>query len=131
MRVKVYKNLNNGLWSIKCSKAGVVLGYASSLILTHCDFVVYELGRQRVLREKQKNVHAFVIGTLSSVDGFNPFKGRTIETIENNKKVTNPEIVTYDPYKYPSFVSTKDLKPITKADRVLLSGNTVIKNDWM
>lgn len=92
--VKVYKNLHNGLWSIKDAKTGLVLGHTSELTLHICTFKVSESGRQRVLKEKQKNVHAYVIGYYHSdtaifTDGvvitYNPYKDSHFTTLESNR----------------------------------------------
>jgi hypothetical protein len=53
--------------------------------LTNVTFKVSEAGRQRVLQEKRKNVHAGVVGTLVDSLGsvgservtYNPYKGGT------------------------------------------------------
>lgn len=86
--VKVYKNLHKNCWSIK--QKNLVVAYADVLYLKDCIFKVNEKGRQRVISEKRKNVHAYVIGKI--VD-FN---------VECIKKVT------YNPYKYPFFYDVDD-----------------------
>ena len=63
--VRVYRNLNNGKISILDKKTNKVVGYAKSCFVIPMDnqttikCVVLEGGRNRVLRDKQKNVHAF------------------------------------------------------------------------
>ena len=83
MRVKVYYNLHKHTFSIqsKTPKGWRVTGYADRLNLTDVEFRVSDAGRQRVLKEGRKNVHAFVIGNLTdeeletSVDvSYNPYK---------------------------------------------------------
>lgn len=68
MKVRVYFNLHSGLWSIQDYKTRRVIGHASRVNLTDCTFQVSEAGRQRVLRERKKNVHAFVVGTLCGAE---------------------------------------------------------------
>jgi len=61
-RVRVYKNLHKDCWSVW---QGKVLFYTQEIHLRDVTFLVLESGRQRVLREKRKNVHAFVCGFLT------------------------------------------------------------------
>lgn len=73
MRVRVYYNLNRAVWSIKAMEGefkGRVIGYASSVVLSYAHTVVSEAGRQRVLREQRKNVHAYIDGQLEHVGGY-------------------------------------------------------------
>lgn len=85
-RVQVYRNLHKTdgghVWfSIK--KGGYVVAHTTRITISEVEFQVNEAGRQRVLREKKKNVHAFVtgrfwgIGECGTVDGsfhYNPYK---------------------------------------------------------
>ena len=71
-RVKVYRTLRHGrktrpLYSIM--HKGRVIARVHQVLLTNVTFVVRESGRQRVLREKRKNVHAFVEGYLTDEMG--------------------------------------------------------------
>lgn len=70
-KVFVYKNLNKNMWSIRAEAGpakGKVIGHAHYVRLYDCKFRVSEAGRQRVLRTKQKNVHAGVVGILAEED---------------------------------------------------------------
>ena len=118
MKVQVYRNLHNGLISIQDLSTGLVLGHASSVDLQHATFIVREAGRQQVIKEKRKNVHAFVRGKVVDVVNFQPFKGRG-EGIEddspyawgNSTKLQRGSMlvtttkVSYNPYKAPHFVT--------------------------
>lgn len=59
-RVQVYRNLHTGTWSVR--QGGIVIDHPLELMLRDCRFVVQPAGRARVLREKRKNVHAYVSG---------------------------------------------------------------------
>jgi hypothetical protein len=96
MKVFVYWNIHAGCWSIRCCKTKKVIEHLHSLTLTNATFKVSEAGRQRVIREKRKNVHAGVQGELSHD---NPF----IEGIP----------VRYNPYTQPTF--TSEGQPIFEA----------------
>ena len=113
MKVQVYRNLHNGLISIQDLSTGLVLGHADAIDLKHADFIVREAGRQRVIKEKRKNVHAFVRGEVVDVFNFQPYKGRGIEGhLEGEGTrlhqcslfVATTTEVSYNPYKAAHFV---------------------------
>ena len=66
------------------------------------EFIVSDAGRQRVIREKRKNVHAGIRGLWV---GTSPFP---LETI-NGKRIT------YNPYRFNTFVKCGNLKPVLRA----------------
>lgn len=70
MRVRVYRNLNNGKLSILHKKLGRVLGYADSVRMIEVKFVVLPGGKQRALRTGERNVHAFVEGVIVGAKNF-------------------------------------------------------------
>lgn len=92
MRVFVYYNLHRHTWSIKALEGpnkGRVIGHSDTVLLHNATAKVSEAGRQRVLREKRKNVHAGIVGELVHTGGEGYFPGLE---------------VTYNPYKYSTFV---------------------------
>jgi hypothetical protein len=102
MRVFVYWNLHKDCWSVKALEGenkGRVIKHANNINLTHCTFKVSKAGRERVLREKRKNVHAGVVGNLS-------FVGEVGDTALWECASAYPAFipVTYNPYKYSTFV---------------------------
>ncbi len=108
MKVKVYYNLHKNCYSIvslEKENYGRVIKYENCVPLFDAQFKVSEKGRQRVLREQKKNVHAYVKGTW--VSKFVP-RGAV-------------KLATYNPYKYGSFVDATSKKPLAKAKQVLLS----------
>src|SRR5690606_22096230 len=70
-RVKVYRNLNKPeFFSIMAADgpaAGRVLGYAKAVEIANVTFRISQKSRERLLRDKRRNVHAFAVGTLVSV----------------------------------------------------------------
>lgn len=94
-KVLVYKNLHNGLYSIMCPKSRRVLAHGTDFNLVDCHFRVSEAGRQRVIKEKRKNVHAFVIGIYT--DGvrervkipvsYNPYESNKFYCIADNGRM--------------------------------------------
>ena len=100
--VEVYRNLHKHCFSVRYK--GHVIAHATQLYLEDVSFVVREGGRQRVLREKRKNVHAFLKGTLSKP----PSEVRPQYSLE----------VCYNPYKHKNFQC--EGSPIHFAKHVLL-----------
>jgi len=64
MKVRVYRNLHKKCLSVQTmtKKGWRVTKHVQSICLKDVSFKVSEAGRQRVLKEKRKNVHALVEG---------------------------------------------------------------------
>lgn len=106
MKVFVYFNLHKRVFSVKALEGpnkGRVIKRTGDMFLTNVEFRVSKAGRARVLREKKKNVHAGVVGYMTDAMFYCPID------------------VTYNPYKYESFVQREDESPIHKAGAVHLT----------
>ena len=125
-RHEVYRNLHTGLWSVRSSQTGLVVLHAESVILQDCKLVVQKAGRERVLQEKRKNVHAFVVGTLVGLSGrANINQDRQIfmkEARPYKLADMNKSSISYNPYKAEHFIA-EDLQntPAISARQVELS----------
>lgn len=88
--VRIYRNLNNGMLSIqaKHGKTWKVVGHVTDCILENVIFRIGEAGRQRVIRERCKNVHAWGEGILV---------GKTAD-------IFTPIALSYDPYSDQTFM---------------------------
>ena|SRR5215831_1554270 len=90
-RVVVYKNLRRGDWSIAALSGnrgrGKVIDHVRSCILANATFVVQEGSRQAVIRNRERSVHAWVIGDLVA-------SGPAPEAWQS---------ITYNPYLAPTF----------------------------
>lgn len=67
MNVRIYRNLTKSCWSVLAMEGehkGKVIAHCKAVLLKDVKPVVSEAGRQRVLREKRKAVHAYLEGTL-------------------------------------------------------------------
>ena len=103
----VYFNLHKRVWSLRsCLDRKVNGRHEPFVVLMNVTFVVSEAGRQRVIRTCRKNVHAYARGMYfdNSVDEFK----RVYRMLESGKAVR----VTYNPYKYETFVTAKFHRPI-------------------
>lgn len=136
MKVAVYRNLNRKghVYSIMAREGalkGKVLGYAHGIILENCELRVSEAGRQRVLRNKRKNVHAFIVGDLVAATGYRTHTHNSQLKFEYCSEEKWPKLIskwldkypigttiTYNPYKNASFVVKGTAKSINKANLV-------------
>jgi len=105
MRVEVYFNLHKKLFSVRDCKTGRVVHHTQRIWIEDPEFVVRKAGREKVLREKKKNVHAFVRGTWFKVQS-----DFDVSRLIDHQACSDE--VTYNPYKYDSFVTKHDAKPI-------------------
>jgi hypothetical protein len=103
-RVMVYYNLHKHTFSVRSNNRVVI--HADYVKLVDVEFKVRQGGRDKVLKDKQKNVHSFVIGILVDYCSY---------PCENMPKEPNDNIVTYNPYKYNSFVMKDTEEPIYQA----------------
>ena len=106
LRVEVYWNLHLNTYSIRAlqgPKKGLVVAHSDSVDLQDVRFVVQPAGNARVRSTNRKNVHAFMRGILTGGS-------------ESSRNCSTP--VTYDPYKYVSFVVKGTEEPIGSSPRV-------------
>ena len=106
MKVEVYRNLHQKCWSVRDAKTGLVIDHVDYIHLEDTTLVVRPAGRKKVLREKRKNVHAFIKGTASF-----------LSECDN----THSDQILYNPYRYDSFVLQDTEERITNAKHVYLN----------
>ena len=107
MRVEVYFNLHKHTWSVRSARSGRVILHTDRVHVDKPTFVVRKAGRERVLREGKKNVHAFVRGDITVFDDFDPDRN-------------GYSLVSYNPYKHDTFVDVHDVMPVRSAKRAML-----------
>lgn len=100
--VHVYWNRTLRIWSVR--QGGLVIARRSSLVLEACRFHAGESARLRVLRTGDRDVHAWIVGTLSDGPrppsavrvGYRPsepgFRRRDTDAI-----VTHASLVAFEP----------------------------------
>ena len=96
MRVRVYRNLHadsrgQGRWSVMAwqgPRKSKVIKHLDNVILADCKFIVQQSGRERVIREQRKNVHAFIEGDMKPSITLNGYDSRGA--------------VKYNPYTSPT-----------------------------
>lgn len=106
-KVFVYRNIRKSKDSYTYSVRGPkgVEQHVTSLLLTEPEIKVSPTGRERVRKEKAKNVHAGIKGKIGDQD-VSHFSWKP---------------VTYDPYKYDSFVYRDSKALVNRPDAVLLT----------
>ena len=119
--VRVFKNLKHGCYSIM--QNGAVRASARQVRLHDVEFRIRESGRQRMLREQRRNVHAFVVGML--VDFVHPDEDRELGELSGR-------VAGYFPYEFPTFVDRATHTPVRFAAMVQLDerGVTYFDDDW-
>lgn len=108
--VRVYRCLNRSgnVYSIK--QGAHVVAHTTELTLRNTTFHVGEKGRQRCLKEKQRNVHAWIIGTI------------------NDKFVPCDKEIYYNPYKTECFTLKHEKSHIDKSEFVSIWDNSIFIN---
>ena len=106
-KVRVYWNLHKNCFSVK--QNGIVKAHTDWVCLKGVEFKVSQKGRERVLREKRKNVHAYAVGYIASV-------------IDNDNEPGEEYRVTYNPYKNETFVTFADGWEVDLASTATLHG---------
>ena len=94
LRVEVYRNLHKDCYSVRALSGedkGRVIDHVQSITLRDVSFIVQPAGRNRVLEEERKNVHAFVRGTITDAP------------------VKHGMSVRYDPYLNDAFIVTRPM----------------------
>ena len=111
--VRVYRNLHNGKLSVQHYLPGRgwrVAHHADDVVLANVTFTVSEAGRARCLREKKKNVHAFIIGDEAPV--------AVVDRDENR--------VSYNPYRAGEFLLKLSGAPVHHALAAHVTGDGAI-----
>ena len=103
LKVDVYWNLHKKCYSVR--HKGKVIAHLNNVLLRDVEWIVQPAGRERVLREKRKNVHAFARGYY--VQDFSMGSGC---------------YTTYNPYKGPFFFQIRGIRhyPVYKSDTVCM-----------
>lgn len=116
--IEVYFNLHKKVFSVR--QSGLVVKHIDIIIIKDANFVVSQAGRERVLREKRKNVHAFVRGKVCYNENFSKGSSKWANTLLGNYEAGNlVKTAHYNPYKTKTFVDS-DNNPVTSAKTVYM-----------
>lgn len=86
-QLDVYRNLNNGLFSLRDSKSKLVLAHGEDFLFNVDGIFVSKKAQQRVRKDMRRSVHAY-------------FKGNVIDSQEF--EVVSK--VRYNPYEHDTFI---------------------------
>jgi len=106
-KVDVYRNLRTGGYSVR--KGGIVVHRCKAISISNPKFVVSEKGRQRVLKERQKNVHAVVRGEFE-------------QAFDKDVDTSGLHEIYYNPYTTECFIDKESGQPIHEASWALMTG---------
>jgi hypothetical protein len=124
LNYEVYWNIRLKCWSVRMNRK--VIGHYSQLFLQQCTFHVSERGRQRVLRERRKNVHAVVRGSMLSWQAHERVEQDMLTGGLGVPWDCPGETVTYNPYRGPDF-TTADGIAVKSAQFVLFRKDGKLK----
>lgn len=112
-KFRIYYNFHKKLFSVqeKVDGSWKVVEHVKDIYLRNVKFKVSEAGRQRVLKEKRKNVHAFMLGERW------PFIPASSLRVFDE--------VSYNPYVGPNFMVKTEHKPLDYAKYVAIVHNRV------
>jgi hypothetical protein len=112
-QIRIYYNFTKKIFSVqeKVNGSWKVVEYTNEIFIRNATFKVSESGRQRVLKQKRKNVHAFILGERF------PFIP---------KSFVYRDEVSYNPYKQGNFMLVSENKPLDRAKYVAIIGGKVI-----
>lgn len=105
---------------------GGKVAHADSLLMRDVDFAVQKAGRQRVIDEGRKNVHAFVRGTLVYADGEPGFLADDRSAVSRmiDECLWNGYSILYNPYEGDCFINMSGRK-VDGADFVYLQNKKI------
>lgn len=112
-KVLVYRNLHENTLSIR--KGNLVHGYAQMVVLYGVTFSVGKSGNEKANITKQKNVHAYVKGSIIFATDF-----EDVEATYKKLEELGYKRVYYNPFKVKTFVLYSTFEPIYKADKAIV-----------
>ncbi len=114
-RVEVYWNIRRGCFSVRYCHGTLIPNqpHRTEMHLEDVHWVVQQGGRERVLREGKKNVHAFARGWMRAT-----YTDRNHEVLR--QRIGNPladiRSIAYNPYKMKTFQAKADGAQIVLSD---------------
>lgn len=114
LKADVYRNLQRDCFSVRSRETenyGEVIDHATVVFISPAEFVVQPKGRERVLEERRKNVHAFIRGRVTMNARYPDIKMSAIPMKQ----------ITYHPYERGEFYCLSNNKGIDEADWALVT----------
>lgn len=117
----VYRNLTRKTFSVK--HGGRVIEHADRILILSGNFKVNENGRQRVIREQKKYVHAFITTTDGYIRDREGAIENSIEYWDLNSRQKRE--VSYNPFKNETFIFRDSGEPVEGSYPILIENNKV------
>ena len=133
--VSVYYNLHRKCLSMRVK--GVVVDHPHAVVLKNVKFRVQPAGRAKVLKEKRKNVHAFVCGQLVETYGEVLHTSPCVNGLwgggkKNCEKIFSTDFqVVYNPYKYKTFIKGSGESIFETYKYTLINNKEIWVGDWI
>lgn len=114
--VRIYRNLNNHRISVQVrqDKAWRVVGHITDCVLANVHFHISEKGRQRVIKESTKNVHAWASGKLIA---------------QFDDSIPTPVDLSYNPYQNKTFVERSSQREVVDCRYLAVRDNLVFVSE--
>lgn len=122
-QVEVYRNLHNGMFSLRDPKTKLVIAHGENFVLKNAIVKYLPSGQKKAIETNTRNVHAYIIGELTFVDSivlrneisYNPF-GKQQFTFKNGKEFIGSELVYFNKGKcyVVNEVDSKNMKKVKK-----------------
>ena len=142
-RVKVYYNLQKDCLSVIDAETGLLYCHAHRVELHNAKFRVQLAGRNRVVKEKRKNVHAYIVGDCHDIGEVSKERHRLVRGKVEKYEICQckgtmwceeciPESAeqfrhaTYNPYKHDTFVDDVSGDSLFKSERVVVRDRTAV-----
>ena len=109
-KVLIYRNLNRKGRYFSIKQDGLVVAHTKRFYLTDVECVVNKSGKKRALETRQRNVHAYLKGTLSNSDSV---------------KLEFSYILNYKPFNREGFYS-ESLGNIDKCSTAYIEGDKIL-----
>tara|TARA_R110000851_G_scaffold59052_1_gene136866 strand:- start:33 stop:587 length:555 start_codon:yes stop_codon:yes gene_type:complete len=130
-KIYVYRNLHQKCWSVKYR--GLVIAHTPTAFMWDVEFVVNEAGRQRVLKEGVKNVHAYSACELDDIflpSGAEFFSDDLKDSVFDCTNTLGDSLsltVRYEPKRRGSFLERESGRNIKDAFAVFLTARGGLK----
>ena len=142
-RVKVYYNLQKDCLSVIDAETGLLYCHAHRVELHNAKFRVQLAGRNRVVKEKRKNVHAYIVGDCHDIGEVSKERHRLVRGKVEKYEICQcegtmwcdeciPESAeqfrhaTYNPYKHDTYVDDVSGESLFKSERVVIRDKTAV-----
>lgn len=109
-KVLVHRNLKNGMLSVLNANTGLLITHVDTIELEDCTFIVHQSGYDLFKKTGQKNVHAYVKGTVVN---FNK-KTSSIDHLNYIYVYYNPKVTNFFYSEYVSEIDNKRIKHCSK-----------------